>query len=192
MLSFLIAKNKTLNRSISIIFSLCYNNSGEFMKMIVFIVSIVLVLIDQVLKGLVINSLNLYESVDIIPNFLSITYVTNDGAAFNILSGGRWFFIIAGLIALIFIIKFIMLDTKVSKFDRMAYSLVLSGIVGNLIDRIFYGKVIDYIDFNLFGYDAPIFNFADICIVVGVIMIVFILIIKGDSDGNIYSRKRTK
>ena len=160
--------------------------------MIVFIVSIVLVLIDQVLKGLVINSLNLYESVDIIPNFLSITYVTNDGAAFNILSGGRWFFIIAGLIALIFIIKFIMLDTKVSKFDRMAYSLVLSGIVGNLIDRIFYGKVIDYIDFNLFGYDAPIFNFADICIVVGVIMIVFILIIKGDSDGNIYSRKRTK
>lgn len=162
------------------------------MKKIVFVVSMGLVLVDQLLKNLVLRSMNLYESIDVIPNFLSITYVENDGGAFSILSGGRWFFVVMGFIALIVLVRLIMLDTKISKFDRTAYALVLSGVVGNVIDRIFYGKVIDYIDFNLFGYDAPIFNFADMCIVFGALMIVFILIVKGDSDGNIYSRKRVK
>lgn len=151
-----------------------------------------LIFIDQLLKILVINNMNLYESIPIIPNFLNLTYVQNDGGAFSILSGGRWFFIIAGIIALVAIIKFILVDNTISKFDSISYTLILSGIIGNLIDRIVHGSVIDYIDFNLFGYDAPIFNFADICIVFGAIMIIYILVIKGDSDENIYSRKRIK
>ena len=88
--------------------------------------------------------------------------------------------------------KYYIPDTKISKFDTVCYSLVTSGIVGNLIDRLFYGKVIDYIDFHIFGYDAPVFNFADMCIVIGALMIIYILIVKGDSDENIYSRKRIK
>lgn len=159
------------------------------MQMIIFFVSIGLVFIDRLVKKMVINCMTLYESIEIIPNFLSITYVENNGGAFSILPGGRWFFIIVGVIALYFIIRFIMLDSKVTKFDKISYSLVLSGIVGNLIDRIFLGKVIDYIDFNLFGYDAPIFNFADICIVVGAFMIILILLVRGDSNENIHSRK---
>lgn len=162
------------------------------MRRFVFILSMILVLVDQLFKNLVLSSMNLYESKEIIPNFLSITYVENDGGAFSILSGGRWFFVVLGLIVVGLLVKLILEDNKVSKFDRTAYALVLSGVVGNLIDRVFYGKVIDYIDFNLFGYDAPVFNFADICIVFGALMIIFILLVKGDSDENIYSRKRTK
>jgi len=160
-------------------------------KMILFL-GIGLVFVDQLLKLLVINSMNLYESIKVIPNFLSITFVENSGGAFGILSGGRWFFVVMAIFTLGMLIKFIALDNKISKFDAITYSLVSSGIIGNLIDRIFYGKVIDYIDFNIFGYDAPVFNFADICIVIGAIMIMFILVIKGDSDENIYSRKRIK
>jgi len=151
-----------------------------------------LLLVDQIIKKIILNTMYLYQSIKLIPNFLYITYVENDGAAFSIFSGGRWFFIIMGVITLILLFKFVFEDTKVSKFDTVCYSLVTSGIVGNLIDRIFHGKVIDYIDFHILGYDAPVFNFADICIVIGALMIIYILIVKGDSDENIYSRKRIK
>lgn len=147
------------------------------------------VVIDQLIKLLVLNTMYLYQSIKIIPNFLYITYVENDGCAFSIFEGGRWFFVIMGIMTLILLFKFIFEDTKVSRFDTLCYSMVTSGIVGNLIDRIFHGKVIDYVDFHLFGYDAPVFNFADVCIVIGALMIIYILVVKGDSDENIYSRK---
>lgn len=146
-----------------------------------------LVLVDQIIKLIITKSMYLYQSIKVIPNFLYITYVENDGAAFSILSGGRWFFVIIGVIALVLMFKFIYDDSKVSKFDTISYSLVTSGIVGNLIDRIYLGKVIDYIDVRVL--DFPIFNFADICIVIGTFMIIYILVIKGDSDEFIYSRK---
>lgn len=146
-----------------------------------------LVLVDQIIKLIITKSMYLYQSIKVIPNFLYITYVENDGAAFSILSGGRWFFVIIGVIALVLMFKFIYDDSKVSKFDTISYSLVTSGIVGNLIDRIYLGKVIDYIDVRIL--DFPIFNFADICIVIGTFMIIYILVIKGDSDEFIYSRK---
>lgn len=165
---------------------------GDVMRKNILYLSGVLVILDQLIKLLTINTMYLYQSIKIIPNFLYITYVENDGGAFSVLSGGRWFFIIIGVITLILLFKFIFDDTKVSKFDTVCYSLVTSGIIGNLIDRLFHGKVIDYIDFHLFNYDAPVFNLADICIVVGALMMAYILIVKGDSDENIYSRKRTK
>ena len=151
-----------------------------------------LLLIDQILKVVVIKSMSLYESIKVIPNFMYITYIQNNGGAFGILAGSRLFFIIIGIITLVVLVKFILEDTKISSFDMTAYALVVSGIIGNLIDRIIYGKVIDYIDFRIFNYEAPVFNFADICIVFGAIMIIYILIVKGDSDENIYSRKRIK
>jgi len=161
------------------------------MKKFVFILSIILVFIDQLIKNVIIRTININESIILIPKFLNITYVTNDGGAFSILSGGRWYFIIISIIALIFLIRIILLDTKISRFDMFSYSLVLGGIVGNLIDRIIYGKVIDYIHFIIFNHSFAIFNFADMCIVIGAFMIIYILIVKGDSDENIYSRKRS-
>ena len=162
------------------------------MKRNILFLSSGLLLVDQLIKMLVMNTMYLYQSIKVIPDFLYITYVENDGGAFSILSGGRWFFIIMAVVTLVLLFKFVLEDTKISKFDTICYSLVTSGIVGNLIDRLFYGKVIDYIDFHIFGYDAPVFNFADVCIVIGALMIIYILIVKGDSDENIYSRKRIK
>ena len=159
------------------------------MRKAIFGLSFIFVLIDQIIKYLISNSMELYENINIIPNFLNITYVKNDGGAFSILSGGRWFFVGIGVIALVLLIRFIILDKKISRFDVVAYSLVLSGIIGNLIDRVLSGNVIDYIHFNIFSYDMAIFNFADMCIVIGTFMIMLILFVKGDSDANIYSRK---
>ena len=159
------------------------------MKRNILFLSSGLLLVDQLIKMLVMNTMYLYQSIKVIPDFLYITYVENDGGAFSILSGGRWFFIIMAVVTLVLLFKFVLEDTKISKFDTVCYSLVTSGIVGNLIDRLFYGKVIDYIDFHIFGYDTPVFNFADMCIVIGALMIIYILIVKGDSDENIHSRK---
>lgn len=157
------------------------------MKKAIVIVSSLLVFIDQLIKYVVINNLEIYKSIKVIPNFFYITYVKNDGGAFSIFSGGRWFFIAAGLICLIFIIRIIVKDKLITKFDLFTYSLLIGGILGNVIDRVFYSSVVDYLDFYILKYDAPIFNFADICIVVGVFMMLY-KILKGDNYENSNSR----
>ena len=151
--------------------------------------TIMMTIIDQISKLVVRTFLSLFETVTIIPSFLNITYVTNSGGAFSILSGSRYFFIILGIIAIIYLIKYIMSDSNITKVDLIAYSLVISGIIGNLIDRIIYGYVIDYIHFYISSYSFAIFNFADMCIVIGAIIIIYILFIKGDSYENNNSRK---
>lgn len=158
------------------------------MKKFILIFTMLLTFIDQIAKYLVINNLELYKSIKVIPNFFYITFAKNDGAAFSILSGGRWFFIAIGVIALVLIIRYIFIDTKISKFDVASYSLVVSGILGNLIDRIVYGYVVDYMDFYIYKYNAPIFNFADMCIVIGAFMVLYSLTIRGDRIENTNSR----
>lgn len=135
------------------------------------IYSIILIVIDQVIKLVVNSSLKLYESITIIKNFFNITYVQNKGAAWSILSGNRFLLIGIAIIALFLIFMFFIKDKKLSKLEIIFYSLLIGGIVGNFIDRVIYGYVVDYLDFNIFGYNFPIFNFADICIVVSVILI---------------------
>lgn len=151
------------------------------MKKFILILSTLLMFIDQLIKYFVIHNLELYKSIKLIPNFFYITFVKNDGAAFSILSGNRWLLIAIGIIALIFMIKLIIMDKKITKLDVVSYSLVIGGILGNLVDRILYGSVIDYLDFYLFGYNAPVFNFADSCIVIGAIIIICVLIKEGNN-----------
>ena len=141
------------------------------------IYTIILILIDQIIKIVVNSSLKLYESITIIKNIFNITYVQNKGAAWSILAGNRFLLISIAIIALFLIFIFFIKDNKLSKLEIIFYSLLISGIVGNLIDRIIYGYVIDYLDFNIFGYNFPIFNFADILIVVSVVLL-FIFSIK--------------
>lgn len=157
-------------------------------KKIVFLTTL-LVLIDQIIKYIISTSMNVYDKIILIPNFLDINYLRNDGGAFNILSGGRYFFIIITLIALIFFIRTIYIDKHISKFDIITYSFVLSGTIGNLIDRVVYGNVVDYIHFTIFNKSMAVFNFADMCIVVGMFFFIYILVFKGDYDENNYSRK---
>ncbi len=151
------------------------------MKKFILILSTLLMFIDQLIKYFVIHNLELYKSIKLIPNFFYITFVKNDGAAFSILSGNRWLLIAIGIIALMFMIKLIIMDKKITKLDVVSYSLVIGGILGNLVDRVLYGSVIDYLDFYLFGYNAPVFNFADSCIVIGAIIIICVLIKEGNN-----------
>jgi len=138
-----------------------------YKKLIIF--GIIFLLIDQLSKGLISLYMNLNESFKL-TNFLSITYVQNIGAAFSILEGARWLFIILGIIALNIIYIFFIKDKKLTNFEIIIYALMLSGIIGNIIDRVLYGYVIDFIDITLFNF--AIFNFADSFIVISVILLV--------------------
>lgn len=142
------------------------------MKKIISLSSIFLV-IDIVVKLIVKYNMEVYESIKIIDNFFYITYVKNSGAAWSILSGKQIFLIIFSIIVIIGIIIYLVKKKDYTKIEVISYSLLLSGAVGNLIDRVLYGYVIDYLNFYIFNYNFPIFNIADTCIVIG-IMLLFI------------------
>ena len=162
------------------------------MKKFIWILSLFILGLDQVVKYLIIGNFHLYTSVRVIPNFFYITYARNDGAAFGIFEDGRWYFIILSLIAIASVIGYIFSDKKIEKIEAISYALVLGGILGNLVDRIIYGYVIDYLDFYIFGFDTPIFNIADSCIVVGILIVMYNLIVKGEPNEISTSRRGRK
>lgn len=139
------------------------------------LIIILFLFIDQLIKFLVASNMYVGQSITIISNFFKITYVTNDGAAFNLFSGNILFLVIIAILVIFYIIKNI---KTLEKKEKYIYSILIAGILGNLIDRIFRGFVIDYIDFRIFGYDMAIFNFADICIVCSCILLVLMEVIK--------------
>lgn len=136
------------------------------------LVTSLIVIIDQLIKIIVANNMILNSSIQIINDFFSITYVQNLGAAFSILTGNRIFLIFIAVIALIVIYKFFIKNIKLTKLDIFTYSLLFGGIIGNLLDRLIRGYVIDYLDFSFFGYDFPIFNLSDIVIVISAFVLV--------------------
>lgn len=148
-------------------------------KVKISISSIILIVIDIVIKLIISNNLILNQSISVINNFFYITYVKNTGVAWSILSGKINLIIVITLAIIILLIIYIFNKKSYSVLEIISYSMLLSGSIGNLIDRIIYGYVIDYLDFNILGYDYPIFNFADICIVIGIVLI----LIFGGKDG---------
>lgn len=141
------------------------------------IITLLCALTDQIIKIIVIGTMSVNSSISVIDNFFSITYVENDGAAWSIFSGNRIFLIIISIIALILIYLYFFKNQNLKNFELINYSILIGGIFGNLLDRIKFGKVIDYLDFNIFGYNFPVFNLADICIVVAVILLLIYNII---------------
>lgn len=137
------------------------------MYLIIFVSAV----IDQIIKYLITTNLYIGEKIKIIKNFFNITYVTNDGAAWSILSGNRILFIAIAIITSIALIKY---SKNKPKFERYTYSLLIGGIIGNLLDRITRGYVIDYLDFKIFGYNFPVFNLADICITISAITLLIL------------------
>lgn len=138
----------------------------------IYILSILLLGFDQFIKTIISSNMNLYDSFTLINNFFNITLVHNKGAAFGMFEGGRLFFILIALVTIVLISLFIKKSSYISKLDLTVYSLLLGGILGNLMDRIIHGYVIDYINFNFLSFNFPIFNFADICIVISIILII--------------------
>lgn len=153
-------------------------NMNKKLKHVCFF-AIIFLVIDQAIKFYLSSEMVVNQTSILIKNFLNITYVHNTGAAFSLFSEYTWLLIVIGILAVIGFIFYIGKLVDITDFDMFTYSLVLGGILGNLVDRIVYGYVIDYIGLNIFGYHFPIFNFADMCIVIGVILI-FISGLKGD------------
>lgn len=141
--------------------------------------SIIFLIIDQAIKFFLSSKLVFNQSLIIVKNFLNITYVKNTGAAFSLFEGNTLLLILIGIVATICVVIYIYKLIEMDDIDIFSYSLLLGGILGNLFDRIIHGYVVDYISLNIFGYHFPIFNFADVCIVLGVI-IILIITLKGD------------
>lgn len=137
----------------------------------IYLFGIVFVIVDQILKIILSNKMIVNQNFIIIKNFFSIRFAHNTGAAFSILSDSRVLLAFIGIAALIGLIFYIRSLEIIDNIDAFSYALLIGGITGNLIDRIIYGYVIDYLSFNFGDYYFPIFNFADICIVLAVIII---------------------
>ncbi len=127
-----------------------------------------LLIIDQVVKLLIKSNMKLLDEVVIIPHFFSIYYVENKGAAFSILGGATLLLVLVGFVALFILDKYISKEEYFSKLGVFSLGMIMGGIVGNLIDRLLYGSVIDYLSFSIFNYSFPVFNIADIGITIGV------------------------
>ena len=134
------------------------------------------VVLDQLTKLWVVHHFILYESREIIPGFFSLTYLTNTGAAFGLLAGHpTWwrqlFFIGVAVIALTAIVVIHRKIKDQSRWYSVALALIGGGAVGNLLDRIRLGSVVDFLDFYVAGHHWPAFNVADSAITIGVGMI---------------------
>lgn len=134
----------------------------------------ILVGIDQAIKYIIFIALKPIGNIDIINNFFSLTYVENRGAAFGMLEGGKWLFVLLTIIVCIGLAIYYSKLVQQNRLFIVRVSIVLicAGAVGNAIDRIFRGFVVDMLNFNIFGYDFPVFNFADICVCIGAFFLV--------------------
>ena len=140
------------------------------MYVVVFAVIIGSIAIDQIIKYVVVNTLAIGQSIPLIDGVFHFTYVQNFGAAFSILQHRQLFLILLTGIVMIGIL--IVLFRNMKKFDVLtcvSLSLIVGGGVGNIIDRVRLGYVVDFFDFRLIGF--PVFNFADCCIVIGAFLL---------------------
>lgn len=157
----------------------------------ILIIAIISVVLDQVSKMLASIYLNLNMSKMIISKFFYFTYCHNAGAAWGILKDSRFIIIIGTLLSLILIYHFVYCFKKNSR-NNLAFGLLYGGLAGNLIDRLIFGYVRDFLDFYIFSYDFPVFNIADICIVVGIFLLLIAMVKGEDVNENSSGSKRRK
>ena len=149
-------------------------------KIIIF--SLVLILLDFLTKFLIIRSFNINEGIILINNFLKFIYIKNSGAAFGLLNNNIYILLIITIALISYLIyELIKCNNKLYFFS---YLLILCGALGNLIDRVFRGYVVDFISFTLFGREMAIFNVADIYITFGVILFIFSIFKEGKHERN--------
>ena len=136
----------------------------------------ILILLDQGTKLWALASLKPVHNMTLAEGFMDLTFVENRGVAFGMFSGQRWFILLlTGIIAVGLIWFYVMMPKKKEYFPlRVSLVLVLSGAIGNIIDRMFRGYVVDFFEFTFFEW--PVFNVADIYVVVGVILLALMII----------------
>lgn len=132
-------------------------------------------MLDQLSKYLVVQNMELYDSVEIIPGILNFTYIENKGAAFGMLADHRWVFLIVSTVAIAAFVFYIVKYRPKNLLLRVALSFVVGGGIGNMIDRCLRGSVVDFIDVKFI--DFYVFNIADSFVCVGCGLMILYLII---------------
>lgn len=141
------------------------------------ILALAIALVDQIIKYFVIQNLRPVHSVTAIPHILDLTYVENRGVAFGMLKDNRWIFVAFTSVVIIAFIYLLIKYGNTSKLFSISAMLIIGGGIGNLIDRIFFGFVVDYLSLSFF---PPVCNFADYCISAGTVLLVIYLLFYSD------------
>jgi len=141
-----------------------------------YLLALVIIALDQITKAIIVNKMELGESIQVIENFLYITSHRNPGAAWGILAGKMWFFYIVTVVVIIALVFYIQKMAKTHMLVGVALALMLGGAIGNFIDRILHQEVVDFIDTYIFGYNFPIFNVADSALTVGVALLIIYML----------------
>lgn len=141
------------------------------------LIVLTVIILDQLTKWQVTSAMRLHESISIIPDLFSLTYIRNSGAAFGILAGSHAGFrlVFFGLTSVLALALLGTIYVRLSPSDwigQVSVASIFGGAVGNLIDRIRSGEVIDFLDFSLLGHHWPAFNVADAAITVGVCFLI--------------------
>ncbi|KAA1042720.1 signal peptidase II [Macrococcus equipercicus] len=141
-----------------------------------------LVAMDQLAKWIIVKTLAVGDSVPVIGDILEITSHRNYGAAWGMLQNQRIFFFIITIFVLLMILYFYRKDAVNKPLMQLGLTLVFAGAVGNFIDRLFRGSVVDFIDTKIINYDFPIFNIADSCLTIGVIILLYEILVNENKE----------
>lgn len=151
------------------------------------VLTLILIIADQYTKHLAVKFIKPVGSVEVIKNILRFSYVENRGAAFGMLRDARWVFITVTVISIAAIIWWMVFRRPENRLLRVSLLLILSGALGNLIDRIMLGYVTDMIDVAFI--DFPVFNFADCCVVVGAVLFaIYVLFVYKEPEKEMSSK----
>ncbi|WP_016911065.1 signal peptidase II [Mammaliicoccus vitulinus] len=143
---------------------------------------ILLIAIDQFTKLLIVKSLEVGDSIKVISNAIYITSHRNQGAAWGILQGKMWLFYIVTVVVLVILFMFFKNEGYGQPVIQLGLSLLIAGSIGNFIDRLFRGEVVDFIDTYIFSYNFPIFNVADAALTIGVIVLIIVILFEGKEE----------
>jgi len=137
------------------------------------IIIVAIIALDQWSKWAIKTSFNLYQSKPVIQDLLHFTYVTNDGMAFGLsFPGGKHVLLIMTILLTGFIVGFLWKEKNGHPLIKYGLALILSGAIGNLIDRLLYGKVVDFLDLMIGNFHWYIFNIADSSVTIGMILFI--------------------
>ena len=147
-----------------------------------------IVILDQITKAMIQSTMRLHQSIPIIDGLLSLTYIRNPGAAFGLFADSQngiriLFFVTVSIIAILFLISLYSKIPQKNLIGRLAIGMVLGGAIGNLIDRVRFGEVVDFIDFYITTHHWPAFNIADSCISTGVVLLMWYFL-RQESSGS--------
>ena len=155
---------------------------------VVAVIAAVVLVLDQLTKWYVRQTVSLYESIAVIDSLFNITHVRNTGGAFSLFAGSSQavrlpFFLLMSMIAVVVLLVFVRRVRPEQRLLLFALGAILGGALGNFVDRLVYGEVTDFLDFHWHGYYWPAFNVADSCITTGMLILLFYsLLVHDEAD----------